>query len=118
MKNKRFSRLLSSELSGGTCEILDFCKMNDLDIPDWLTVQTDDWPRFMGTLHLTEESEKRWAKNPVYCPMGHRGAIFIYIVEELQGKWWWVCSPSYSMHVNFELEEDALAFKLWCPLDE
>ena len=105
-------------LSGGTLLVIKYCEENERTVPDWLTPKMDNWPRFGGSLYFSMDkgyeqtfvSTFRWYDDGKR--LGDFGEAVMFIVDELKGKWWWTVGGKYSGQIVFELEEDAMIFKL------
>lgn len=101
--------------STGTNLILQYCIDHNLKIPAWLEPQMTAWPRFIqlpedGLLHDLYDSEVKIKKTENFVNIFSSQILFI--INELKGNWTYIVSGKYDQHYAFELEEDAMIFKL------
>lgn len=111
-----------NDRSSGTNFMLQYFIDCNLEIPTWLEPNMSDWPRFIkssgdGLLHGLYNSAVR-----VHSPLERfklsedYGTIFsrqiLFIMNELEGGWAYMVGGKYDQNFAFELELEAMAFKL------
>lgn len=105
-----------SSCSTGTIYILDYCMEHDIDCPNWLHCQMYDWDRVIMD-DLEDKLEGRSYNSGIsnFDMNDHKKSFaeqVMFIMNELEGNWGILVYGDHKGDFVFELEYDAVAFKL------
>lgn len=117
VKYSKYFGISIHHLSSATLDVIEYCEKNNMVFPDWLGPTMDTWPKFAGSLYAKANGKYvkevfptfSWFRRKRYDSFAE--AAF-FIIEQLEGKWWWAVDGKYAGNVVFEKEEDAMTFKL------
>lgn len=102
--------------STGTNYILDYCMEHDMDCPSWLHPQMYDWDRVIMDDIYDRLEDISYNTGVVIHDMNDYKKSFaeqvLYIMDELEGKWGIIVYGEHKGCFTFDLEHDAVAFKL------
>ena len=90
--------------------IIKYCNSVPVKQPSWLTSHLIDYPRYRSEIPKIEVSyrgnDRGWYSDD--CPLQ-----IMFVVDNLIGKWSLLIDKTGMEYFMFELEQDAVAFKLW-----